>query len=144
MISISSRVQYACLAVWELAKKAKSIRPTKIDEIASEQNIPKQFLVHILLQLKREGILGSTRGVGGGYRMSKSPAEVTVGDVVRAVEPTLISPETRPNNRSGNAKTNAILFALWKEVEQEATSVIDRVTFEDLLQRVSGPPEYEI
>ena len=144
MISISSRVQYACLAVLALAKRRGSARPTKIEQIASEQNIPKQFLVHILLQLKRDGILGSTRGVGGGYYMSKDPSEVTVGDIVRAVEPTLSSPQTRSSGRRGSGESNEVLFALWKEVEKQAVSAIDRVTIDELTDRISGSPEYVI
>ena len=144
MVSISSRVQYACLAVLELARRKGSTRPTKIDEIASEQNIPKQFLVHILLQLKREGILGSTRGVGGGYYMLKTPAEITVADVVRAVEPTLTSPETKSRMRAGDGESNAVLFSLWKDVEKKAVNAIDHITFDDLMDRISGSPEYVI
>ena len=121
-----------------------STRPTRIDEIASEQGIPKQFLVHILLQLKREGILASTRGVGGGYALAKSPSEVSVGDVVRAVEPTLTSPETRSNNRAGGSQNDETLFSLWRDVEKEAVQVIDSVTFAELLERTSRSPEYVI
>jgi len=144
VINISSRVQYACLAVLALAKRKTKIRPTKIDEIASEQGIPKQFLVHILLQLKQEGILGSTRGVGGGYYMSKNPATVTVGDIVRAVEPTLTSPETKTGPRAGSGESNAALFSLWRAVEESAMGAIDRVTIDDMLQRIGGAPEYVI
>jgi Rrf2 family protein len=144
VITISFRVQYACLAVLELARRRASPRPTRIDEIASEQGIPKQFLVHILLQLKREGILASTRGVGGGYTLAKHPSEVTVGDVVRAVEPTLTSPETRSNSRAGGNPSDAALFSLWRDVEREAVQVIDGVTFADLLERTSRSPEYVI
>jgi Rrf2 family protein len=128
----------------ELAKRKGNPRPTRIDEIASEHDIPKQFLVHILLQLKRGGILGSTRGVGGGYYMSRNPAEVTVGDVVRAVEPTLASPQTKSGNRSSNGASDAVLFSLWRDVEKKAVGVLDRVTIEQLLDRVSGSPEYVI
>jgi len=137
-------VQYACLAALELAKRKGNTRPTRIDDIASEQNIPKQFLVHILLQLKREGILGSTRGVGGGYYMSRNPSEVTVGDIVRAVEPTLTSPETKSRNRAGNGSGDAVLFSLWRDVEKKAVSVIDRITIDELLNRTNGSPDYVI
>jgi Rrf2 family protein len=144
VISISARVQYACLAVIELARRAGSPRPTRIDEIASEQGIPKQFLVHILLQLKQKGILSSSRGVGGGYALAKSPSEITVADVVRAVEPTLTSPETKSNNHLDRSESNAVFNRLWRDVEREAVNVIERVTFDELLERVSGSPEYVI
>lgn len=144
MISISARVQYACLAVLELAKRNGTPRPTRIDEIASEQGIPKQFLVHILLQMKQKGILVSSRGVGGGYGLAKNPSEITVADVVRAVEPTLTSPETKSNSSMGHNENNASFNALWKDVEREAMAVIERVTFDELVERANHSPEYVI
>jgi Rrf2 family protein len=130
--------------VLELARRVGNPRPTRIDEIASEQGIPKQFLVHILLQLKQKGILTSLRGVGGGYALAKSPAEVSVADVVRAVEPTLTSPETKSNSGFEQSESNAVFNALWRDVEREALGVIDRVTFDQLAEHVSGSPEYVI
>jgi Rrf2 family protein len=144
VVSISSRIQYACLAVMELARRKEAARPTRIDDIASEQRIPKQFLVHILLQLKREGILSSTRGPGGGYTLARSPIEVSVGDVVRAIEPTLTSPQTTGRAGSDGGRSNAALFSLWKDVEKKAVGVLDRVTIADLVERTSGSPEYVI
>ena len=144
MISVSARVQYACLAVLELAKHAGSPRPTRIEEIAAEQGIPKQFLVHILLQLKQKGILASARGVGGGYALAKAPSEITVGDVVRAVEPTLTTPETKSNAQIEPDEANAVFFSLWRKVEQQAVDVLDKVTFDELLHRLTNTPEYII
>ena len=141
MISVSARVQYACLAVLELAKHAGSPRPTRIEEIAAEQGIPKQFLVHILLQLKQKGILASARGVGGGYALAKAPSGITVGDVVRAVEPTLTTPETKSNAQIKPDEANAVFFSLWRKVEQQAVDVLDKVTFDEVLHRLTNTPE---
>jgi len=144
VISVSARVQYACLAVLELAKHAGSPRPTRIEEIAAEQGIPKQFLVHILLKLKQKGILASARGVGGGYALAKAPSGITVGDVVRAVEPTLTTPETKSNAQIKPDEANAVFFSLWRKVEQQAVDVLDKVTFDELLHRLTNTPEYII
>jgi Rrf2 family protein len=144
VISVSARVQYACLAVLELAKHTDRPRPTRIDEIATEQGIPKQFLVHILLQLKQKGILSSARGVGGGYALAKTPQEITVGDVIRAVESTLTTPETRSGPQTESSGANALFFSLWKRVEQQAVGVLDTVTFDQLLHQLTNTPEYVI
>ncbi|MBN1918516.1 MAG: Rrf2 family transcriptional regulator [Verrucomicrobia bacterium] len=144
MITISARVQYACLAVLELAKHTGSPRPTRIEEIATEQGIPKQFLVHILLQMKQKGILASVRGVGGGYALAKPPSEITVGDVVRAVGSTLTTLEGRSSGRAGENKANAVFFSLWRKVEQEAIGVLDKVRFDELLRGQANSPEYVI
>ena len=141
MITISARVQYACLAAIELARRAGNGRPTRIDEIAEAQRIPKQFLVHILLQLKRDGVLRSTRGVGGGYSLARSPSTITVGDVVRAVEPTLALPEPKTGSRDETAQGDSVLFALWRDVERQALGVIEAMTIDELLKRTNEAAE---
>ena len=141
MITISARVQYACLAAIELARRSGKGRPTRIDEIAEAQRIPKQFLVHILLQLKRGGILRSTRGVGGGYALARSASTITVGDVVRAVEPTLALPEPKTGSRDETAGGDSVLFSLWRDVERQALGVIEAMTIDELLRRTSEATE---
>jgi Rrf2 family protein len=141
VITISARVQYACLAAMELARRSGNGRPTRIDEIAEAQRIPKQFLVHILLQLKRDGILHSTRGVGGGYALARSPSTITVGDLVRAVEPTLALPEPKAGSRDETAGSDSVLFSLWRDVERQALGVIETMTVDDLLKRTDEAAE---
>jgi len=141
VITISARVQYACLAALELARRAGNGKPTRIDEIAKAQNIPKQFLVHILLQLKQDGLLRSMRGVGGGYALARNASTITVGDVVRAVEPTLALPEPRTGSRDETAEGDSVLFSLWRDVERQALGVIEAMTIDDLLKRTSQTPE---
>ena len=79
---LSKKTKYAINALVYLAKK-KDKSPTLISEIAEKQNIPQKFLEAILLHLKRDGILASKRGKGGGYYMLKKPAEINLADVMR-------------------------------------------------------------
>lgn len=88
MIQLSAKTQNACLASLELAKRFDSPQPVCLRTIAEEQNISSQFLVQILLQLKRGGLVASTRGAGGGYRLALPPSQISLLDIVTAMEGT--------------------------------------------------------
>src|SRR3954452_3033458 len=81
MISITTKSPYALRALVELAC-AGSSAPVPIAELARRRDIPVQFLEHLFAILRRAGILQSQRGVKGGYRFAKEPADITVLEVV--------------------------------------------------------------
>lgn len=79
---LSKKTKYALHALTYLAKKDKQ-DPTLIVEIAKEGNIPRKFLESILLDLKKQGILNSKMGKGGGYFLRQSPAEIKLSTIIR-------------------------------------------------------------
>jgi Rrf2 family transcriptional regulator, cysteine metabolism repressor len=85
-MSLSSKTQYACLAMLQLAHDYASGEPVQAPRIAERHGIPPTFLVQILHELKRAGLAASTRGAAGGYRLSRSPGEITLADVVDVFE----------------------------------------------------------
>ena len=82
---VSAKVDYAVRAGTELAAAAGE-GPVKGDHIATAQKIPLKFLENILLDLKHAGLVQSQRGAEGGYWLAKEPAEISLADVIRAVE----------------------------------------------------------
>jgi Rrf2 family protein len=85
LLAITSKSPYAVRALTELARLG-SAAPVPIGEIARRRDIPVQFLEGLFATLRRAGILQSQRGVKGGYSFARPPAEVTVLDVVEALE----------------------------------------------------------
>ncbi|MEA2445275.1 MAG: Rrf2 family transcriptional regulator, cysteine metabolism repressor [Thermoleophilales bacterium] len=85
MLTITSKSPYAVRALAELARSGSS-GPVPIGEIARRRDIPVQFLEGLFATLRRAGILQSQRGVKGGYSFARQPEEVTVLDVVEALE----------------------------------------------------------
>jgi Rrf2 family protein len=77
-MSLSSKSQYACLAMLQLAQEHAAGEPVQAPRIAERQGIPSTFLVQILHDLKCAGLVTSTRGAAGGYRLSRSPGEITL------------------------------------------------------------------
>ena len=88
MLALTSKSPYAVRALAELARTGSS-GPVPIGEIARRRDIPVQFLEGLFATLRRAGILSSQRGVKGGYSFARSPEELTVLEVVEALEGTL-------------------------------------------------------
>ena len=84
-MKISKRCQYGLKAVFELSRRDFG-QPVKVHEIAAAQNIPGRFLEVILNQLKHAGFVESRRGSVGGYMLARSAEELTVGEVIEAIE----------------------------------------------------------
>lgn len=82
---LSKKTQYAFKALMYLAQKS-SDEPVLIAEISQQRNIPLKFLESILLELKKDGILESKKGKGGGYHLAKSPDKIFLADVLRLID----------------------------------------------------------
>ena len=82
---ISQKAKYAFKALFRLAAAERG-HAVPIEEIAKADAIPQKFLEHILLDLKRKGLVASRRGRAGGYMLIKQPQEMTIGSVLRAID----------------------------------------------------------
>ena len=102
---VSAKADYAVRAAVELAAAGEG--PTKGERLADAQDIPLQFLEHILLELKHSGIVRARRGAKGGYWLARPADEVSVADVVRAVEGPIAHVQSTPPESieySGNSE----------------------------------------
>jgi Rrf2 family protein len=131
-VRISAKTDYAVRAVAELAAAYADERPLKSERIANAQQIPLRFLENILVQLRQGGIITSRRGAEGGYRLAEPPAEITIADVIRAIDGPLagVSGE-RPEKLefSGAAEP---LRDVWVAVRASLRDVLEHVTLADL------------
>lgn len=82
---ISQKAKYAFKALVHLASVPRG-QAMLIEDIATQANIPRKFLEHILLNLKHAGVIVSRRGRGGGYALLKDPADITIGQVLRVID----------------------------------------------------------
>ncbi|MCG8450704.1 MAG: Rrf2 family transcriptional regulator [Pirellulales bacterium] len=83
---LSAKTEYACLAMLELAQQHASGQPVQVRSIAERHGIPSPFLVQILQDLKRAGLVSSTRGAGGGYQLTGAPEAVSLAEVLEVLE----------------------------------------------------------
>jgi len=132
-VRISVKVDYAVRAMVQLAA-VSSEEPVKADTIARAQDIPLKFLLGILSDLKRAHLLRSQRGAEGGYWLAKPAKEITVADVIRAVEGPLAAIRGEAPEDvvfSGSAES---LGRLWVAVRASLRTVLENVTLADLAE----------
>src|SRR3989338_974472 len=116
---ISNKCDYALRAMLELAL-GYGQKTSNIQGIARRQGIPKRFLEHLLLNLKKAGLVTSFRGNVGGYTLSKLPKKIKVGDIVRAIEGSI---EIAPKERRGTR--GDMIGEVWNALQAAATTVLD-------------------
>jgi Rrf2 family protein len=131
-LKISAKIEYACIAVIELAIHQGSSKPVRIRHIAERHAVPPRFLVQILLQLKSADIVESTRGATGGYRLKKKPADITLGQVMNIVDAPVLG-----GMRTGGASEAAFLLNhAWNAAEKQRQDYLNNITFADLIKQV--------
>lgn len=133
ILNISAKVEYACVAVLELAASYGSGQPVQIRRIADRQGIPSRFLVQILLQLKAAGLVTSTRGAAGGYQLIHDPATLTLGHVMNLMD---AQPAPLTSNQSNVMPSARALHETWQEVAKVQQEMLESTTFADLVRRV--------
>ena len=126
---ISKKTIYGLQAVILLAKRYDS-GPVLITDLAKEGHIPKKFLEAILLELRKNGILNSKKGKGGGYVLGKNPQNISVGDIIRTLDGPLsevsIDGETKENNE---------IKMILKEVQDAVSNILNKTSLADVIER---------
>src|SRR5436305_919458 len=130
-VRISAKADYAVRAAVELAA-ASDERPVKAERIATAQEIPLNFLENILGEMRHAGIVRSQRGAEGGFRLAKPADQVTIADVIRAVEGPLASVRGGPPEETSYPGSSAALPRVWIAVRQSLRSVVEHVTVADV------------
>ncbi len=135
-MNLSQKCQYAIRAILELAKHHGE-GPVAISQIAANQAIPQRFLENILNELRPTGLIESRRGIQGGYLLTRDPAAISVGEIIRLVEGPL-DPVKCIGDRNGPCcpiKDNCSLFGLWTRAKEAVEEVYDNANFRDLVDQ---------
>jgi Rrf2 family protein len=131
-VRVSAKTDYALRAALELAA-APDEKPVKGERIATAQAIPLRFLENILMQLRHAGLVESRRGADGGYRLARPPAEVTLADVIRAIDGPLAGVSgARPETLDFEGVA-APMRDVWIAVRASLRGVLERVTLADVV-----------
>lgn len=133
-MAVTARAEYACLAMLELAARYDDPKPVRLTDVADKHDIPQQFLVQILLQMKTAGLIRTTRGSSGGYQLAKRPEAITLADIFRVLA-RMDEPEDTTEGRSTLA---AGLSRVWKGLADVRIDYLARFTLNDLLPTSVG------
>ncbi len=133
---LSKRTEYGLRAVVQLAR----LWPTgfiQSRDLAQHEDLPNKFLEAILLALRRGGFLESKVGSGGGYRLSRSPREIGVGDLIRRLEGRLTIKEKEGVSTADLSPGKAAVRLVNERLTDATDQVLDKMTLEQLMEQVS-------
>ena len=128
LMRISQKLDYAQRAVLQLAKCYDEKSVSRLDDIAQQEGIPSSFLVQILSELRNANIVISKRGKTGGYLLARSPAEISLREVIEVIEPQLVE-DTGDFVGASSAQE---LSSIWKELSDGVRGKLSKVSLEDL------------
>ncbi len=132
---VSAKTDYALRALIEMAGRSDG-KPVSAEELGRLQGIPHGFLQAILADLRKADVVLAQRGQSGGWRMNRAPSDVTVADVIRAVDGPLVSVYgVRPEAVSYNDRAE-VLQHVWIAARRALRDVFEQVTLEDLAHGV--------
>lgn len=128
---VSAKADYAVRAAAELAASPEG--PVKGERLADSQDIPLQFLEHILLDLKHSGIVRARRGAKGGYWLAREPEDVSIADVIRAVEGPIAHVQSAPPESITYTGSASELQNVWIAVRASLRDVLESTSLADLV-----------
>lgn len=133
----SLRSTYGILAAMEIALHGRSV-PIQAKAIAARHGIPARFLEHVLNSLKKSGLIESVRGAQGGYLLTKNPSDISLAQMVEAVDgPLAPSSHRKAGSRRlrDRARLESLVGEVWERVRQAELGVLSAVTLKDIVDR---------
>ncbi len=134
-MKLSSRTEYAVRAMAELALMHGS-DPVSLREIAARQDIPEKYLEQLFRQLRKAGLIKGVRGAQGGYSLAGRPSDVTVGDIMRAVDGPIAVCSCAAEGEGDDdceRKPHCAAHPVWARLQSGIVSILDSTTLYDML-----------
>jgi Rrf2 family protein len=131
-MKLSLKVEYACQVLAQLGYTVNSPELPHIDDLAEAESIPSNYLVQILNELRTAGLINSKRGKQGGYALARKPADISLYDIMKAVEGEVLAHSSAGDGASSN-KTSQI----WSKIAGDFEGLLKGHTVEDCMTSAS-------
>jgi Rrf2 family protein len=140
MVKVSTRGDYASRALLSLALHQGSDRPTSVAELSRRTGLPQPYLEQILLTLKGAGLVLSRRGASGGYVLSRDPSQITLAQIVAAVDGPLTMGDFGAPHENGacDHEGQCVLRDVWAQVGNHMREHLRSYTLADMVDRARG------
>lgn len=125
-MKVSTRVWYGLMAMVELGLRERQGR-VQVREISESQGIPEEYLEQLMLALKRAGLVRSQRGVRGGYVLARSANQITVREILEALEGPILDFEPMESNLRERVKNSGVSF-VWEQLAEAMENVLQNIT----------------
>jgi Rrf2 family cysteine metabolism transcriptional repressor len=132
-VRVSAKELYGLRAMSEFARQFGE-GPVSLSEVARKQGISQPYLEQIAIELRRGGLLHSRRGAQGGYYLARSPSEMTAGDVIRALEGSILPVECVADARCEpcSLEDGCSARGIWEQVRDRLVETLDSISLADL------------
>jgi Rrf2 family protein len=139
-VKVSTRGDYASRALLSMALHVDTLGPQSVRDIADRTGLPQPYLEQILLALKGAGLVRSKRGVGGGYLLARPTSEITIAEIVSAVDGPIQAGDFGNPHENGacDHEGQCILLTVWAEVGEHMRSHLQSYTLEEMVNRARG------
>lgn len=137
---VSTRGDYASRALLSLALHDE-VGPTSVRDLAERTGLPQPYLEQILLTLKGAGLVRSKRGVGGGYVLARDATQITLAEIVSAVDGPIQAGDFGLPHEGGacDHEGQCVLLSVWGEVSSKLQVLLGAMTLDDMVRRARGP-----
>lgn len=132
-MKLSTRGRYGIHTMYDLACNAKC-GPQSIKCIAEREGMPEAYLEQLIAVLKREGLVTSVRGAQGGYMLAREPSQITVGEVLRALEGGLGLVDCLDEEEVCGKACSCPSRAVWMKIRDGLNAIVDGITLQDMLE----------
>jgi Rrf2 family protein len=132
-LKLSTKTRYGTRAIIEIAKSYGK-NPVKREDISKKEKVSKTYLENILIALKTHGIIDTQRGANGGYRLAKPPSEITMLDIVNALEGSISPVECLEQNVKCNMLPKCKTRKVWQKLMEAQKEVLCSITLEDIIK----------
>ena len=132
---LTTKGRYAVTAMLDLALH-ESFGPVNLMEISKRQGISLAYLEQLFLRLRKEGLISSSRGPGGGYRLQQSRSDISVADVIRAVDEQVDATRCG-GHKNCQADERCLTHDLWEDLSLHITNFLSDISLSDLVQQRS-------
>ena len=130
---LSTKGRYGLSMMFELAKKYGN-GTIALRDIAKNQELSETYLEQLISHLRKAGLVNSIRGAQGGYELSRAPADITVGQIIRTLEGPLAPSDCLVDNESECSKAEyCVTRPIWEKIMDSINSVIDSITLQDMI-----------
>tara|TARA_B100001123_G_scaffold283586_1_gene315931 strand:+ start:65 stop:502 length:438 start_codon:yes stop_codon:yes gene_type:complete len=144
-MKLTSKGRYAVMAMADLAKNYVN-QPTSLTEISLRQGISISFLEQIFLKLKKNNLVHSSRGPLGGYILTKSPDEIKLSSIIKAVDEKVKTVKCKKESKKGcNGKSiKCITHNLWDDLENHINNFFEKNTLKDIIYKANRGQQKEL
>lgn len=134
-MKITTKGRYGLRALIDLAKYSE-IEPVSISSIAARQGISERYLEQLMTLLKKAGLIKSIRGAGGGYVLAKEMSEISVGDVLRALEGSLEPVECTGFNEEASCEAagGCVTKYVWQRINESINQTVNEISLKQLVE----------